>query len=199
MGCGEGARLEKLAKLGFANLTGIDAFLPQAREGRRPSGVTLIRGELNSHDRKYDCITRHHSLEHVPDLKALLETARARLNPGGKIFVRLPLLQDEIWAKYGADWAQVDAPRHLYLFIPEAFVSLAGRAALKCIAHGTDTLGWSLAWSEACARDIPSNNLDGTANALPLTKQEISAFEEQAKALNARDKGDQGYFVLEPA
>ncbi|MDA0818748.1 MAG: methyltransferase domain-containing protein [Proteobacteria bacterium] len=77
VGCGEGARLEKPAKLGFANLTGIDAFLPQAREGRRPSGITLIRGELNSHDRKYDCITMHHSLEHVPDPKALLETARA--------------------------------------------------------------------------------------------------------------------------
>ena len=92
VGCGEGARLEKLVKLGFANLTGIDAFLPQAREGRRPSGVTLIRGELNSHDRKYDCVTMHHSLEHVPDPRALLETARARLNPGGKIFVRLPLL-----------------------------------------------------------------------------------------------------------
>ena len=199
MGCGEGARLEKLAKLGFANLTGIDAILPPTREGRRPSGVTLTRGELNSHDRKYDCITMHHSLEHVPDPKALLETARGHLNPGGKIFVRLPLLQDEIWAKYGADWAQVDAPRHLYLFTQEAFVNLASRAGLKGTAQGTDTLGWSLAWSEAWARDVPSSNPDGTANALPFSKQEIATFEEQAKALNERGRGDQGYFVVEPA
>ena len=199
VGCGEGARLEKLAKLGFANLTGIDAFLPSEREGKTPGGVELIRAELSDHDRRYDCITMHHSLEHVPDPKALLAASRDRLYPRGKIFVPLPLLQEEIWEKYGADWAQIDAPRHLYLFTPDGFVDFARRAGLQTLDHGTDTLGWSLAWSEAWARDIPANNPDGSANRLPFTRSEIDAFEAEAKSLNARGKGDQGYFVLEPA
>lgn len=199
VGCGEGARLEKLAALGFANLTGIDAFLPPEHEGRRPSGVQLFRGELSNHAARYDCITMHHALEHVPDPKTLLETARAHLKPNGTIFVRLPLLQDEIWAQYGADWAQIDPPRHLYLFTPDGFAEFARRAGLRVIAKGTDTLGWSLAWSEAWARDISNFAIDGTANPLPFTKSKIAAFEQQAKALNAAGKGDQGYFVLEPA
>lgn len=198
-GCGEGARLERLALLGFSNLTGIDAFLPEERAGTNSAGVTLIRGELAEHDGRYDCITMHHSLEHIPEPGALLSKARALLKPGGSILVRLPLLQDDIWSRFGANWAQVDAPRHLHLFTVDSFLALAARSGLQCVAKGTDMLGWSLAWSTAWAQDIPCNNPDGSPNELPLDKARLAAFDSEAQRLNARNEGDQGYFVLTPA
>ncbi|MEO9463657.1 MAG: class I SAM-dependent methyltransferase [Marinomonas sp.] len=195
VGCGEGARLQSLSRLGFTNLTGIDAFLPEDKAGKA-GGVTLIAGELAAHDGVYDCITMHHSLEHVPDPAALLAAAKERLQPGGAIYVRVPLFQDAIWAKHGVHWAQIDPPRHLYLFSAGAFLAMAQQCGLTCERQGTDTLGWSLAWSHAYARDIAMYDEGGAQNALPFTAQEIAAFDREAAALNSAGKGDQGYFVL---
>jgi 2-polyprenyl-3-methyl-5-hydroxy-6-metoxy-1,4-benzoquinol methylase len=199
VGCGEGARLEALAALGFGNLSGIDPFLPPERVGKTASGIELIRGELASAERLYDLITMHHSLEHVEDPGRLLTLARDRLNPGGRVLVRIPLLQLWAWDRYEANWAQLDAPRHFYLFTAGAFVALAGRAGLACTSHGYDGMGWSIAWSEGYARDIPMNNPDGTPNALPFSASEFTAFEAEARRHNAAGEGEAGWFVLEPA
>ncbi len=199
VGCGGGTRLDALASIGFLNLTGIDAFLPPEREVSGAAGVRLFREEIEDHEGQYDLIMMHHSLEHGIDPLAMLEAARKRLNQGGAIFVRIPLLQDEIWQKYGRYWAQLDAPRHLYLWPHDAFIGLARRAGLICIGHGTDTLGWSLAWSEAYSRGIPMHNENGTANSLPFDKAQLAEFDRKARELNAVGKGDQGYFVLKSA
>lgn len=199
VGCGEGARLDDLARLGFTNLAGIDMFLPETHVGTRSNGVRLMSGDLADHDGQYDLITMHHSLEHVPDPAALLAAARERLAPGGAIFVRIPLLQSEIWSRFGVDWVQLDPPRHLYLFAPDAFRSYAARAGLRDVGSGTDTMGWSLAWSEAYRKGIPMVGEGGKPNALPFTAAEMARFEAEAEALNAAGKGDQGYFVLQPA
>ena len=198
VGCGEGARLEALARLGFSNLTGVDPFLPAGKAGTSASGVTLKQGALSDVEGRYDCITMHHSLEHFADPGAMLESARNLLSPGGAVFVRIPIFQSEIWDRYGADWAQIDAPRHLFLFSPDAFVDLTGRHGFECTARGYDTLGWSLAWSEAYSRDIPMYG-EGGKNPLPFDDLRLKRFEDQAKNLNAEGKGDQGYFVLRAA
>ncbi len=195
VGCGEGARLQSLARLGFTNLTGIDAFLPAEKVGEA-GAVKLIAGELPAHEGLYDCITMHHSLEHVPGPAALLGAARERLKPGGAIYVRIPLFQSAIWAEHGVNWAQIDPPRHLYLFSAAAFLGMAQRCGLACERQGTDTLGWSLAWSHAYARDIAMHGEGGAPNAPPFTAQEIAAFDCEAAALNSANQGDQGYFVL---
>lgn len=199
VGCGEGTRLEALAALGFTELTGIDPFLPEDKAGRSRTGVLLVRGDLLDHHGQYDCITMHHSLEHFPDPAAMLRAARRLLAPGGKLFVRLPLYQQEMWDRFGANWAQLDAPRHLYLFAPEGFIAFAARQDFACIAQGSDTQDWSLAWSEAYAQGIPMFDADGRKNALPFTPAQMAAFKAEARDLNARDAGDQGYFVLEAA
>lgn len=199
VGCGEGARLEALAALGFRDLSGIDPFLPAERAGRAPSGVHLIRGDLGSCDRHYDLITMHHSLEHVEQPGELLEQAARRLRPGGRVLVRIPLLQPWAWERYGASWAQLDPPRHFYLFTTAAFLGLVERSGLRCSAHGYDGLGWSIAWSEAYARGIPMNEPDGRANGLPSDLAPMDAFDREARAHNAAGEGEAGWFVLEPA
>lgn len=199
VGCGEGARLEALAPLGFSDLSGIDPFLPSERAGKTASGIVLIRGELRSADRQYDLITMHHSFEHVEDPVRLLELARDWLAPGGRLLVRIPLLQPWAWTRYGTNWAQLDPPRHFYLFTAEAFIGLAERSRFTCTSHGYDGMGWSIAWSEAYARGIPMNEPDGTANALPFDATQVAAFEREALAHNAAGEGEAGWFVLAPA
>lgn len=197
VGCGQGSRLSKLARLGFSNLSGIDPFLPAENEGTTPDSISLFRGDLTEHEGQYDLVTIHHSLEHVPDPLALLQAARDRLTRGGSIFVRIPLLQPLIWERYGTNWSQIDAPRHLYLFTPSAFVDMAAKAGLKVEASGTDTMAWSLSWSEAYARGISMSNKDGTPNSLPFSKSELAGFSAEAQWLNHENRGDQGYFVLQ--
>lgn len=200
VGCGGGARLQALARLGFGDLAGIDPFLPPGTEGEVAPGLNLHRGELSSHEGwRYDCIAMHHSLEHVADPHGLLVAASERLKPGGAIYVGIPLLQDEIWREFGVNWAQLDAPRHLHLFTAHSFRLLADSAGLACNLEGTDMMPWSLAWSHAFAQDIPMYAIDGRANTLPFGKPEMSRFAREAHRLNSAGKGDQGYFVLTPA
>ena len=199
VGCGEGARLAALARLGFDDLTGIDPYLPEASAGMAPEGIRMVSGELQDLDGTFDLITMHHSLEHFADPGAMLDAARRRLRPGGQIFVRIPLMQDGIWQRFGRHWAQIDAPRHLYLFTPEAFVDFAARRGFRTIAQGCDTLGWSLAWSEAYEQGLSMHGENGAPNALPFSPRRIVACEAEARRLNAAGQGDQGWFVLRPA
>lgn len=199
VGTGKGAQLEDLAALGFTRLAGIDPFLPPEQAGRTPSGIELIRGDLASVTGRYDLITLHHSLEHVTQPGQLLEQARGRLTAGGRVLVRIPLLQPWVWERYGVNWAQLDPPRHLHLFTTRAFINLAERAGFRCTSYGFDGMGWSIAWSEAYARGIPMNEPDGRANALPFDAKRMKAFEAEARAHNAAGEGDAGWFVLSPA
>lgn len=197
VGCGEGARLKSLASLGFRNLTGIDPFLPDELAGRTASGVRLLKGELETREETFDCVMFHHSLEHVPDPGETLRIAARRLNPGGVILVRIPLFQPGIWGRFGTDWAQMDPPRHLYLFAPQGFIEFARRNSFETLVHGYDMLGWPLAWSEAYRRGIPMFT-DGKPNALPFERAKLDEFEAEARALNASGGADQGFFVLKP-
>ncbi|WP_259961875.1 class I SAM-dependent methyltransferase [Tsuneonella litorea] len=199
VGCGEGARLDRLGELGFTRLTGVDPYLPADKAGTNAEGITLVRGELADVAGRFDLITMHHSLEHFPDPLAMLSTAREMLAPGGRIFVRIPLMQRAVWDRYGADWSQIDAPRHFYLFTPRAFRGLAERAGLSTQSAGCDGLGWSQAWSLGYARDVPMHLPDGSANRPPLSAAEIADCDRLAAELNAVGDGDQGWFVLRPA
>ncbi len=155
-----------------------------------------MRSELADVEGQYDLITMHHSLEHFPDPLAQLEHARALLSPDGSIFVRIPLMQQAVWDRYGVNWSQIDPPRHLYLFPPDAFRGMAAKAGLRCTASGFDGLGWSHAWSEAYAQDIPMFAPDGSPNKLPLREGGSAAYDRRADEFNRRGEGDQGWFVL---
>ncbi len=200
VGCGEGARLESLAELGFTQLNGVDPFLPQDKVGVSARGaVTLMRSDLDDVEDRFDLITMHHSLEHFPNPLAMLATARRKLKPGGRIFVRIPLMQHSVWERYGPNWSQIDAPRHLYLFSLNSFKTASAECGLDIVASGYDGLGWSLVWSEGYSRDVAMYRADGSPNEAPLSSEEVARCNRLAVALNASGEGDQGWFVLQDA
>lgn len=84
VGCGRGALAAELLRRGYA-VTGVDPD-PEAVRTARMRGVTVIEAPLEEADTgRYDVVLFTRSLHHVEDLDRTLETAVARLNPGGTV------------------------------------------------------------------------------------------------------------------
>lgn len=195
VGCGDGRLLRELRSSGFRHLTGIDPFVTHEIDER---GLRIVAGTLDDAERDYDVIMFHHSLEHVADPEGTLDEAREHLNDSGRIVVRMPLVA-EAWERYGPDWVQLDAPRHLALYSSDGFRQAVERLGLRVAAHYCDSSAFQFWGSEQYRRDIPLNSsrsLSEPSHESIFEPWEVAAWQYEAMALNLRGMGDQGVFVL---
>jgi len=197
VGCGAGALLLGMAAYGFRSLTGIDPFI--ARDLDYGNGVRVWKRGLDAHDGRYDLVMLHHTFEHMDAPGAALKHIRRLLAPGGTALLRMPVASSEAFARYRADWVQLDAPRHLYLHTPRSLSILAGAAGLDVADVVYDSTAFQFWGSEQYRRDIPlfdaqSYMVDRRAS--PFTGAEIEAFAARARQLNAEGRGDQAAFYL---
>ncbi|WP_303309535.1 class I SAM-dependent methyltransferase [Hymenobacter sp. BT730] len=150
IGCSGGPLLQRLAAVGYSNLTGIDvseAGVAVARQ-RGISNVSCMDGaHLDFPDASFDLVVASDVLEHIQDeAQALREWMRV-LRPGGQLLVFVPAFQflwgkhDEVnqhWRRYSAAQltaalrtAGLQVQRHSYwnvgLFFPTAAVRLLKR------------------------------------------------------------------------
>ncbi len=112
VGCGNGALVHRMRNAGFRNVVGIDPFLPEndvANRSLRQSRLCDVEGS------DFDLIMMHHVLEHDDIPADLLSAAKNRLNRGGAVLVRVPIVSLSTWDKFGKNWAELDPPRHSYL------------------------------------------------------------------------------------
>ena len=128
VGCGDGALLKSLARLGMTDLTGVDPLIGQDRS---IGGIRLIGGTLSEVTGKFDVITFHHSLEHIHLPQTALSQARELLAPAGRILVRIPSRDSLAYQAYQENWFQIDAPRHMCLHSHKSIGVVAGLAGLK--------------------------------------------------------------------
>lgn len=198
VGCGRGRLLHTLDELGYRNLRGIDPFLTAERtEGR----VSLRRARLEElpSDERYDVIVLHHSLEHVPDPIATLVAVERHLLPDGEAIVATPMVA-EAFRQYGADWYQLDAPRHLNVFSPRGFELAIGRAGLARVDRYFNSTSDQFRISEKYARGEPMTRAG--ALYLPVPFRRVLSFREarwrrRARELNEAGEGDQAVFYLQ--
>lgn len=192
VGCGSGALLDRLARVGYRNLFGIDPFITADRE--TPQGVPLGKKYLSEVTGEYDLIMFNHSLEHVPDPVATLKAAYDRLATGGVCLVWLPTTSSEAWTIYGGDWVQIDAPRHIVIPSRQGLALAADRVGLRVEKTFDDsTLGQFLG-SEAYQRDVALTELKVALRAFGLRR--VWEWEKRAECLNRLGRGDQAGFVL---
>ncbi len=195
VGCGRGHLLRELSYSGFTDLRGVDPFLPADQFVGR--GVLLEAKSVHEIDGQFDCLLLNHSFEHVPDPVSLLETLRRLLKPGGTMILRVPLASSKAFTEYGADWVQLDAPRHLYLLTPAAIESLARRAHFSVSRVDFDSTGFQFWGSEQYRKGIPlfseASHLK-TGNV--FNQSELTAFADKANEANAQAQGDQASFYL---
>jgi 2-polyprenyl-3-methyl-5-hydroxy-6-metoxy-1,4-benzoquinol methylase len=115
----------------FASVTGVEINEEALKFARERFGLTQLYNTLDAipSGERFDVITLIDVIEHVPDPVGLLASLQARLNPGGAILLRLPVIDGLAFRREAPEnWKWVYAPYHLSMFSTKALASL-GRAA----------------------------------------------------------------------
>jgi SAM-dependent methyltransferase len=193
VGGGNGQLLRTLSAIGFKNLTCIDPFYEDCGDSK---GVRFLREFLGEMSEEFDLIMYHHCLEHVPDLDAELAAIRRRLTDTGRALVRLPLLPNDAFDRFGASWVQLDAPRHLHVPSREGLRVAAERNGLRVVAEADDSTSFQWWGSELYARDIALCDVSAHPPLDVFSRRELRRFSRQAAESNRRSRGDQGWFIL---
>jgi SAM-dependent methyltransferase len=196
VGAGQGHLLLALAEFGFTDLTGADPFIDS--DIAYPNGVRVLRRQLTELGRRYDLVMMNHSFEHVPEPRRTLAELRGVLRGGRHAVVRMPVVA-EAWRRYGVNWVQLDAPRHLFLFTAETFAALARESGFAVEEIVYDSTGFQFWGSEQYVRDIPLEDARShfaAGGRGPFSPAELEAFDRMAAELNARREGDSAAFYL---
>jgi 2-polyprenyl-3-methyl-5-hydroxy-6-metoxy-1,4-benzoquinol methylase len=207
VGAGSGTNLALLAQLGFTNLLGIDPFfdstvLPSDQRIRiRKINVSGLAKETSAAgaNARFKLIMFHHSLEHVPDPASDLVTAKTLLEPNGWMLIRVPVAGTLASQRYGADWVQLDAPRHLCLFTTRSMEALAARVGLVIEKIVFDSTAFQFWGSEQYRRNIPLDDVRSVVHAPPngpFAAAEMQEWEQRAEYLNQTGQGDQAIFYM---
>lgn len=126
----EGRYLDVGCGIGYFPLT--MKYLGMEPNGVEPAGfdpelskrynLNIFNGTLDQakfKDNYFDVISLNHVLEHVNSPSETIRELNRILKPGGYLIIAVPV-KDSLASKlFGKYWAQVDTPRHLYLFSRE--------------------------------------------------------------------------------
>ena len=136
VGCGGGSFLSTMAARGW-DVTGVDFDAVAVRGIKERLGLEAYVGTVESmaeSGRKFDVVTAHHVIEHVPDpVKFLVECARL-LKDGGRVIIRTPNAASIGLAYFGRSWLGLDPPRHLCVFTRPSLIACGEKAALKVLS-----------------------------------------------------------------
>jgi len=198
VGAGGGQHVAALRAFGFARALGVDRFI--GAEVRDSRGAILVRrGDVTDVAASFDLIELNHALEHMPDQVDTLARCRGLLAEGGAIRVRVPTVTSEAWERYGAEWVQLDAPRHLYLHSHRSLAVAAAKAGLAVASLACDSTAFQFWGSEQYRRDIvldAPNSYAVDPAASIFKPADIARFEAEAAGLNVAQRGDQIDVVL---
>ncbi|MBD2654451.1 class I SAM-dependent methyltransferase [Synechocystis sp. FACHB-383] len=191
IGCGGGTLLRHLHACGYQNLTGVDPFL---KESVKVAGIELLKLGIEGLDQNqnYDLIMLHHSLEHMVEPLWTLKHIARLLNPQGIALIRIPVAGTWAWRTYGANWVQLDAPRHLLIPSVQGMKQLIEQAGLCLQKIEFDSDQFQFIGSE-------KNRLGKAFNTDPkdlFSSRQLQQFTQQAHQLNTENDGDQACFWI---
>ena len=189
VGCGKGHLLVELHEAGFRHLLGVDPYV--AADVVHPNGVRVLKREMREVEGAFDFVMLNHVFEHLADPAGALRDAGRLLAPGGTLLIRIPVADSWAWRTYGADWAQLDAPRHFFLHTRASMDRVAAEAGLRLADVVHDERGWTELASEAYAADVAL--VDQPTPSDPVRQ---AAADARAAERNRRGEGDQACFYL---
>jgi hypothetical protein len=192
--------LQSLRALGFLQLTGIDPNINA--DVIAGDGFCIRKCKLEQVNDIFDVLMFHHSLEHIPDQTAVMKAAFNQLMPGGACIVRIPLSSSEAWRRYGIDWVQMDAPRHLYLHSRSSMELLARQAGFVVESVTFDSNEFQFWGSESLRQGLrlfdPETGLPDPQS-VRIANDGSKRWRREANELNALGSGDQASFILRKA
>lgn len=193
VGCGQGKFLNYFKCGGFKDLTGIDLFID---DENIKTDITLIQTSLDEFKspKKYDLIISNHAFEHMDDQLLNLQCFEKLVKKDGLILLRIPVKSEFVWNKYGVNWYQIDAPRHLFLHTLESFEIICNKTNLIIEDVIFDSSELMFINSEKFAKDISMN--DENWHNVDFSNEELEYYKNQIKVLNDEKNADQAIFVL---
>ena len=123
-GCNEGRGLRIYARNGF-QVEGLE-LNPTAAAVARGAGFTVHVGDTTDFTAPagYDVIVLSNVLEHAPDPKKVLSTARGNLKPGGQLWISCPNSRSWLRKLFGRSWINWHVPFHISHFSAETLLHL---------------------------------------------------------------------------
>lgn len=199
VGSGSGELLMRLRKSGFTNVAGTDPFITE--DIQYAGGLTIHKKMLSEVTGSYKIIISNHSFEHMPDPEGMIRDISRLLVKGGYALIRIPLTGSYAWKKYGVNWVQLDAPRHLYLHTPKSMQFLCDKVGLSLKNVLYDSYDLQFWGSEQYLKDIPlksdkSYSATYDVKKSIFTAEQFASFVTQAAELNATGQGDQATFFI---
>jgi SAM-dependent methyltransferase len=198
VGCGAGVFLYQLKDLHFENLLGIDPFINREIEDE---SVNILKKNIYNIDneQKFDFILFNDSFEHIEDPVKTIKKVRNILSTDGICIIKMPIKTDYIWNLYREHWAQIDAPRHLFIQTIKSFKILLKKSDLILEEMIFDSYLLQFLGSEQNKRGIPSNANNSyyqNSKKSIFTKTHISEFKKRSKKLNKENLGDHAIFMI---
>lgn len=129
VGSGSGAHVLELRGASIKQALGLDLFVPTSIFF--DNELLVQKGTLEEHQQKYDLISFHHSLEHIPNQFETLTHAKNLLNEGGHILIRVPTVSSNSFKIYREKWFHLDAPRHIALHSITSIKILANNLGMR--------------------------------------------------------------------
>jgi SAM-dependent methyltransferase len=135
VGCGDGYFMLGMRNRGW-QVRGIELNEKVAAFARDSLELDVVGGAEHEVDwggtqEPFDCITLFGVIEDVDDPNACLMRAYENLAPGGLLVVQTHNIESWEARRYGADWFNVEAPRHVWHFSPETLERLLAKNRFK--------------------------------------------------------------------
>lgn len=191
IGCGDGHWLDYLYEIGYHNITGVDLFTPE--EQVRDVKWKFIKGDIFSVHEKYDYVVLNHSFEHMDNPQAVIKQISRILNPKGMCIISIPIANGAAFKRYKENFAQFDAPRHVYLHTEKSMRVLCNHTGLKIrnVLFDSHESIWQISeWMRNC--DDTLEDLNKRVSKRGCKKK----YYFLAKKSNLQGRGDQAIFYL---
>ena len=193
VGCGAGHLLSRLQRDGFRSLQGIDPYIAETLA--YPGGLTVKKQGVEALAGEFDLIMLNHSFEHMNHPHQVLARLVRHLADNGRLLIRIPLAGSYAWRKYGTSWANLDAPRHLFLYTPSSLSLLAASAGMAIESILYESQYKQVALSEWISLGGTMRTFDSQESVF-FTAAEHKALKRMALGLNAQRDGDGAAFIL---
>lgn len=194
VGCGAGEFLCKMARGGYASLTGCDPFIE--KDIVYENGVHIYKREIHEMEGEYDWIFFNDSFEHVTDPHEVLDSAKRLLAPKGVLRIKIPVYPNIAFDMFGADWFQIDAPRHIFLHSKQSMNYLADKHGLAVVKREYDAGLNQIVHSYLYSQNISFWKHTREAIYRYFTDADLDDLEESCKIANENEYGDHAVFYL---
>ena len=196
VGTGNGSLLLNLFKIGFTNLTGIDPFIERDQQY---GAINIYKKSIFETEGQYDYIMLHHAFEHMDEPLKVLQQLYKLLKKGKYLLIRTPVMGMYSWEKYGVNWMDLDAPRHIIIHSLKSMQLLATQAGFELTKTVFDGNYMSLIGSEQYAKDIAlpdAHSYMVNKAASGYSKKDIEVFKAINEKNNKEGRADQASFYL---